>query len=222
MLPTSKSMKNITLISTVHKEMGKCNADELCAILEEVSPEIIFLEALENTYSNYDEKNRFSLFGVYHQKLEIKAIQKYFHSSSFEYVPVLDNGLPESFEKKYHLVCKNIQFQMMRYEFDSLASKQGFLFLNSPKSIYLQEELRKFENRLLRENKLNKAAIEDIDEYENSMMRNIYLCCRDNQFDKAVFLCGVAHRQSILEKIESFNSKEKLDLNWTLYGDQSV
>lgn len=214
-------MNEITFISTVHEEMGKCNADELCAILEKVSPEIIFLEALGNTYSNY-EKNLFSTFGVYHQKLEIKAIQKYCHSSSIEYVPVLDNELSDSFEKKYDLVCENIQFQTMLDDFNSLASEQGFLFLNSAKSIYLQGNMRMFESRLLLENKLNKSVNEHIDAYENSMMRNIYSYYRNNQFEKAVFLCGVAHRHSIIEKIESFNSKEKINFNWIIYGNQSV
>lgn len=214
-------MNNITFVSTVHKEMGKCNADELCAILEKLSPEIIFLEALENTYSNY-EKNLFSSFGVYHQKLELKALQKYCHSSSFEYVPVLDNGLSESFERKYNLVCEDIQFQMMLDDFNSLASEQGFQFLNSVKSIHLQDKMRMFEYSLLTDNKLNIASNEDIDAYENSMMRNIYSYCRNNQFNKAVFLCGVAHRHSIIEKIESFNSKDKIDLNWIIYGNQNV
>lgn len=211
-------MNNITFISTVHKEMGRCNADELCAILEKEHPEVIFLEALGDTYSNY-EKNLFSSFGVYHRKLEIKAIQRYSHSSLFEYVPVLDNGLSDSFKKKYDLVCENIQFQTMLDEFNSLASEQGFPFLNSAESIYLQEKMRRFEYHLLPGNKLNEAADEDIDAYENSMMRNIYSYCRNNQFDKAVFLCGVAHRRSIIEKMESFNSKEKIDLNWVIYNN---
>jgi hypothetical protein len=214
-------MNNITFISTVHKEMGKCNADELCAILEKVSPEIVFLEALGNTYSNYD-KTLFSSFGVYHKKLELKAIQKYCHSSSFKYVPVLDNGQSDSFEKKYEIVCENTQFQTMLDDFNSLASEQGFLFLNSSKSIYLQEKMRTFAHRLVLDNKLNKTANEDIDAYENSMMRNIYSYCRNNQFDKAVFLCGVAHRHSIIEKIESFNSKEKININWVIYGNQNI
>lgn len=82
--------------------------------------------------------------------------------------------------------------------------------------------MRMFECHLLLDNKLNKAADKDIDAYENSMMQNIYSYCRNNQFDKAVFLCGVAHRHSIIEKIESFNSKEKIDINWVIYGNQSV
>lgn len=214
-------MNNITFISTVHEEMGKCNADELCAILEKIRPEIVFLEALEKTYSSY-ERNLFSSFGEYHQKLEIKAIQKYSQSSSFEYVPVLDNGLSDSFEKKYDLVCENIQFQKMLNNFNLLAKEQGFLFLNSAKSIDLQEKMRKIEYLLLLENKLNDVVNEDIDAYENSMMRNIYSYCRKNQFDKAVFLCGVAHRHSIIKKIESFKSKIKIELNWVIYGNESI
>lgn len=59
-------MYHITLISTVHKEIGRCNADELCAIIGKINPEIIFLEALADTYSNYN-KMVFSSFGVYHE-----------------------------------------------------------------------------------------------------------------------------------------------------------
>ena len=51
------------------------------------------------------------------------------------------------------------------------------------------------------------------------MMRNIYSYCRDNQFEKAVFMCGVAHRHSIIEKIGSFNSKENMNLNWGIFGN---
>jgi len=78
-------MHHITFISTVHKENGKCNSDELCEIIEKISPDVIFLEALENTYSDYDEM-RFSSFGVFHNKLEIRAIQKYSFNINWKYV----------------------------------------------------------------------------------------------------------------------------------------
>ncbi|WP_162342680.1 hypothetical protein [Cyclobacterium salsum] len=214
-------MSTITLISTVHEEMGKCNADELCAILEKIRPEIVFLEALEKTYSNYD-KVRFTAFGVYHKKLEIKTIQKYGLSSTYKYVPLLDNGLSDSFQKKNDFLCRKNQHKKMLNDFNLLAKEQGFLFLNSAKSIGLQAEMRTFEYRLLLENKLNDAVDDDIDAYENSMLRNIYSYCRNNQFDKAVFLCGVAHRRSIIKKIESLSSKHKIDLNWVIYGNEIV
>lgn len=211
-------MHNVTFISTVHKEIGKSNADELCGILEKIGPEVVFLEALENTYSKYDE-NLFTSIGVFHKKLELKAIQKYSGSSPIEYVPVLDIGLANSWDKKYSQVCENIQLQKMIDDFNNLASLNGFQFLNSLKSIDLQEQMRMLENHLLNDTELNEIVNQDIEAYENSMMKNIYSFCRNNQFDKAVFLCGVAHRGSIIEKTGSFNSKEEIDLNWVIYGD---
>ena len=118
-------MHNITFISTTHKKIGKCNADELYKILEEESPDVVFLEALENTYSNY-EKTMFSSFGVYHGKLEIEAIQKYSNDTSIKYVPVLDSGLSDLFDLKYERVCENSQFQEMLDEFNSLTKAKGF------------------------------------------------------------------------------------------------
>ena len=211
-------MHNITFISTMHKEIGKCNADELCYILEKESPNVIFLEALNNTYSNY-EKNIFSSFGIYHQKLEIKAIQKYCHISPIEYVPVLNSGLSELFGNKCNIISKNIQFQKLLDDYNSLAGELGFSFLNSVESIKLQKKLRMFEYSILNNNNLNDRVNEDIDAYENSMLQNIYSYCKNNQFEKAVFMCGVAHRHSIIEKIGSFNSKEKMDLNWIVFGN---
>jgi hypothetical protein len=200
--------------------MGKCNADELCVILEQVSPEIVFLEALGDTYKDY-ERDLLLKSWVFHNKLEIEAIQKYNQSSTFEYVPVLDTELSDSFETKYELVFQNNQFKTMLDEYNALASEQGFLFLNSKRSIKLQDEMRQLEDLLVEDN-LIKTFNEDIEAYENPMMRNIYSYCRNNQFDKAVFLCGVAHRRSIIEKIESFNRKEEMVLNWVIYGDQSI
>ena len=61
-------MKKITFISTVHKGIGKCNADELYNILNEICPDVIFFEALDETYSKYEEM-LFSQSGVYYKKL---------------------------------------------------------------------------------------------------------------------------------------------------------
>lgn len=213
-------MHNITFISTMHKKNGKCNADELYNILKEESPEVAFLEALESTYSNYD-KTMFSSFGVYHQKLELEAIQKYSNNSSIEYVPVLDSGLSDLFNDKYERICENIQLQEVLDEFNSLVQTNGFQFLNSQLSITLHQKMRMLENRLLNHNDLNEAVNADIDAYENSMIRNIYSYCRINRFEKAVFMCGSAHRKSIIEKIRRYNTKEKMDINWVVYGEQS-
>ncbi|MCF8254576.1 MAG: hypothetical protein K9H61_07610 [Bacteroidia bacterium] len=192
-------MHEITFISTIHKEIGKCNADELCNIIGQISPEVIFLEALGDTYTKH-EKFLFSTFEVYHAKAEIKAIQIYSKQKDFKYIPVLDNGLSDKFEFKYNKVCENIEFKMLVDNLNSLTSEQGFHFLNSNECIRLHDEMLLIENEILNDNDLINAVNEDIDRYENSMIKNIYSYCRNNQFDKAIFMCGSAHRKSIIEK----------------------
>jgi len=100
--------------------------------------------------------------------------------------------------------------------FNSLASEYGFEFLNSVESIKLQEEMRMLESRLLNGSEVSKAANEDIDAYENSMIRNIYSYCKINQFITAIFLCGVAHRKSIIEKIEKYDVQE-VNPSWIIF-----
>lgn len=209
-------MYNITLISTVHKEIGKCNADELCDIIRKINPEVVFLEALEGTYSNYDNL-AFSSFGVYHNKLEVKALQKYCRDKTFAYVPVLDNGMPETFEKKYSIVCENKKLQNLIARFNSLTQEFGFQFLNSVESIDLHEEMRMLESHILNNNEVDEAANRDIDAYENSMIRNIYSYSKNNKFDTAIFMCGSAHRKSIIEKIAKYNALEEAELSWIIF-----
>jgi len=209
---------NITFISTTHKNNGKCNADELHKILEKKCPDVIFLEALNNTYSNYQKIN-YENFGVYHQKLELESIQKYSINHLFEYVPVLKCDMLDVFDHKYQYIYTNHQFQKMLDEFNSLVKTKGFKFLNGQICMEWHKKMRIFENHILNNNELIKAVDAAIDNYENSMMQSIYSYCENNQFNKAVFLCGSAHKYSIIEKIQSLYSKEKVSINWTFYGE---
>jgi hypothetical protein len=213
-------MYNIIFISTIHEDTGKCSAEELFKIINKLSPEVVFLEALDDTYKEY-EKSNFMLFGVYHKKLEISAIQRYSLNKDFKYVPVLDKGLSDSFKEKYNLVCNNSEFQRLFDSFNSLAEMNGFDFLNSVESIKLQEEMRATESHLLNGHEFDRAAKDDINVYEDSMIRNIYSYCKKNYFNSAIFMCGVAHRKSIIEKIGKQNSQEQIKLNWTVFGSEN-
>jgi hypothetical protein len=207
---------NITFISTIHKEIGKCNAEELYKIIEKLSPEVIFLEAVDETYSEY-EKYLFSTYGVYHKKLEISAIQKYNSNISFEYVPVCENGLSDAYHKKNKIVCQNRDLQKLIDNFISLAAEHGFKFLNSLECINLQEEMRVLETRILDISDLDKIVKADIDAYENPMIRNIYSYCNNNHFSSAIFMCGAAHRKSIIQKIEKSKTEEQVSLTWNIF-----
>ncbi|MCO5272640.1 MAG: hypothetical protein M9954_13365 [Cyclobacteriaceae bacterium] len=197
-------------------EMGNCSAEELYKIIEKLSPEVIFLEAVDDTYSEY-EKILFSTWGQFHKKLEIAAIQKYNLNTSFEYVPVCENGLSDAFDRKNKIVCENREMQQLIDNYNFLAEKQGFKFLNSLESINLQEEMRVVETRVLNNTELDEIVKADIEAYENPMIRNIYSYCNDNQFSSAIFMCGVAHRKSIIEKIEKSKAEEQVNLTWTIF-----
>lgn len=209
-------MQSITLISTIHKEIGKCNADELFKVIAEISPEVIFLEALESTYSNY-EQSLFSSFEMYSKKLEIHAIQKYCQEKSFQYVPVLDKGLSDAFDNKYNTVCESIDLQKLIDNFNSLSARNGFQFLNSIKAMDLQSEMRILEKNLLNNNEMQRMAEDDICLYEDTMVRNIYSYCKENLFNTAIFMCGVAHRKSLINKIADYNARKGINLNWIYY-----
>jgi len=209
-------MHIITFISTIHAEIGRCNAEELNKIIERLSPEVIFLEALADTYSEY-QKHLFTTFGVYHNKLELSALQKYSHNTSFEYVPVCENALSDNFHRKNEIVCQNRDMQQLIDNFNSLAAKHGFNFLNSLECINLQQEMRDLERRVLNNSELYKIVETDIHAYENQMIRNIYSYSKNKHFNAGIFMCGAAHRKSTIEKLEKSNTLEQVNLTWTIF-----
>ena len=211
-------MHKITFISTIHKDIGKCNSDELSVIIKKINPEVIFLEAIEETYTGY-ENYLYSTYGVYHKKLEISAIQKYNQIASFQYIPVCENGLSDAFRKKIELVCQNREQQKLIDNFNHLAAKNGFEFLNSLECVNLQEEMRALESKIINNHEMDKTVNADIDAYENSMFKNIYSYSNNNNFNSAIFMCGAAHRKSIIEKIKKYNTLEKININWVVYGN---
>lgn len=212
---------SITLISTVHKEIGKCNSNELYKIIESINPDVIFLEAFEQNYSKYDQM-LFSQFRVYKERLELKAIQTYSQNQPVEYVPVLDIGLSDEFETKIKIVSENKDYQKILDNYNLLETDGGFQFLNSKKSFALQDEMRELENRIIDNEIFHQKVNASIDAYENSMLRNIYLFCKEKSFKTAIFMCGAAHRKTITEKIGECERNSEVKLNWTFYnGGQS-
>lgn len=209
-------MYNITFISTTHEEFGLANPDELCKIINNLDPQVVFLEALEDTYTDY-EHHCFRYHGVEHKKLEIAALQKYAHLKKFNYVPVLERSLSNDFQKKYDIICEFPEMQRLIDEMIFLTNVQGFTFLNSPEVVKLHEQMLLVGSQLLNDHELDKRVHEDIDRYENEMLDNMYAFARENEFETAIFMCGSAHRKSMIEKIKNTNEKD-FNLNWKIFG----
>jgi hypothetical protein len=211
-------LPTITLISTVHKEIGKCNSEELCKIIEKLNPDVIFLEAFGNSYSEY-HMLLLSQFGIYQDRLEIKALQIYSQNHNFLYLPVLDIELSDEFETKLEIVSNNNDYRNIWDNYTSLEAEMGFQFLNSKEQIIYQEQMRELELRIIDNNVLHQKVNHNIDSYEHSMLRNIYLFCKDNSFRTGIFMCGAGHRKTIKQKIKEYETKEELKINWTFYNE---
>lgn len=211
-------MITITHISTKHREAGNCNAQSLKEILEELKPEVIFVEALEETYSFY-EQQLYSHFGVSHKKLEIKAIQKYQENNQSVYVPLLEVSLPKEFDLKYDRITQNVDYQKILDEYNEIVAQKGVKYLNTKESTKWQEQLRLKENLILNDDSLNKQVLNGVDVYEDNMIKNMYHYCEKNDFNKGVFLCGVAHRQSLIRKFQKLKKTQQAIINWNVYGE---
>ena len=99
----------------------------------------------------------------------------------------------------------------------------GFHYLNSE---YSNKQLSKLDAEIsltlktINEPNLNSIyeswkkhqALRDIE-----MINRIYDFCNDNTFEKAVFIVGVAHKESIIEKskdMQIYSEKFEWDINW--------
>ncbi|MGC1632640.1 MAG: hypothetical protein WA749_11070 [Gelidibacter sp.] len=235
-------MYNITLISTIHSEIGQCNSSELHKILEEIHPEVIFDE-LPIYLSDMYYSDSFDMY--YANKilrnqplpiipLEVKSIKRYKENYNIKIIPVdidLRQKLVE-FEDEISFMFltffKNDDYKKLDNERDVFIEQEGFHFLNS--NIFLEfldrkkiiekniieSEIQK--NRLL--NIYNLFQAEQYDNRENAMLQNIYDYSKENQYNQGVFLIGAEHKKSIMQKITEYEKISEIKLNWKIYSNK--
>jgi len=221
-------MYKITLISTSHTEIGKCNSDELHKIIESISPEVIFEELPNNSFDRFYKGNQLP-----DEPLEIKCIKKYLQNHNIKHIPVDIDASPNlstsDIEYMFNIFKKYDVYKKLEYEQDLLTAQDGFAYLNSKKCSELFDKKKITEKNLMEFgiNNMNllfhtyKLFHEEQDNRENEMLHNVYNYSKENQYNQAVFLIGSAHRNSIMQKIAEYETKEKLKLNWTFYNYQN-
>jgi hypothetical protein len=211
-------MNCVSLISTVHDEVGLANVSELRAILERVRPEVIFLEvpfsALDDYYMICSRSN-----------LESIAVRTYRESRPVKLVPV-DLPTPEAeFFEKVDYLHKRIregspEYRQLMARDTACMRAHGFAYLNSEDCINLWSDA--YKEMLSTIGRLDDARLveifeswkETIDHRENEMMKNIQEYCGANTFDKGAFLVGAAHRQPIIEKSKEQSSADPNSICW--------
>jgi hypothetical protein len=219
-------MFDITLISTRHEDAGACTSQELYKILEELRPEVIFLE-LPPSYllKRFIDRT--------HTSLETEAVRIYIDKYKLVIVAVDIDDVPDSnFFEEYKRAFERVEWLAdvngINLRNASDANRQytrmyGFNYLNSDHSITdyeahkdaLEQGLKQINDERL--NKAYQAWTEVNERRENEMLQNIYDYCKDWHFERAVFLLGAAHRKSMIDKIDHRENTETLKLNWFLY-----
>ncbi|MBK7132259.1 MAG: hypothetical protein IPH69_05355 [Bacteroidales bacterium] len=222
-------MHNITLIGTVHSESGKCNSDELYRIIETIGPEVIFEELSNDLYDRFYNGNQLS-----DESLEIKCIKKYLLNHNIKHVPVDIDVSPNLSTKDIEYMFNTFKkyddvYKKLDNEQNLLTEQDGFDYLNSNKCSELFEKKKTTENYLI-EFGINKNLLLHINKLSHKNMITVRIRCfrifitiaKKNQYNQAVLLIGSAHRKSIMQKIFEHKTKEKLNLNWTFYNNQSI
>jgi hypothetical protein len=218
-------MHNITLICTGHRERGKCNTDELYKIFEQIKPEVIFEETPPSMYDAYYKEHSVST-------LETNTIKKYKQEHIIKNIPVdKDYDIKET-KKHYDNYCylndvffdNNIRYNNLWGKHLEMTELYGFEYLNSIKYTILSERLHQIEEDIIKN--LNdvelfnryKIWINNISERENEMVKNVYNCGKENNFNNAIFTIGAEHKISIIKKITDMKEERiKINLIYDIY-----
>ena len=214
-------MYNITLLSSFHIELGKCNSNELYKIIEEIQPEVIF-EELSRDIFNMIYTERFPP-----QSLEAITSKKYLKQYKIKHIPVDTCEKNEAdFFNGYDIISnRSIQYTELFKQQISLIGQHGYLFLNSESHLELLDKMHIIEEDVLsdiNDFKLSnsyKLEMNLHDRRENKMLQNIYNYSKQYPYDRALFICGAEHRNPLIKKIQEYEKKGKPNLNWSFYNN---
>ncbi|MBN2589883.1 MAG: hypothetical protein JXA96_08465 [Sedimentisphaerales bacterium] len=212
-------MRKVTIVSTCHREKGTITAANLCRILEQIQPEVIFLEV---------SPDNFNL--LYHsgtpKTLEPKAVLQFASNRNVELVPV-DLSIHAGTAKEkadYRFKVLDTYSSERRKQIDMRINecmlRDGFEYLNGDQYSKDLNELDNEDLKVIR--RLNDPKITELNEWwisinsyrEDEMLRRIFEYSQINTFQEAVFLIGSAHRDAIFEKSKEQNDNLLQLVKW--------
>lgn len=206
----------ITLIATAHRECGLCNSEELYNIIEQITPEVIFEEVPPEKFDAIYK-------GLLSDSLETLTIKKYLQNHAIIHLPVdLNNQLNRSeIARMFEIFSiNNPEYDYLSNQLGLLRKQFGFPYLNSEKCQVLFERMHFLEDEIVQDLNLKKLTqtyngwLNFMEERDNEMIRNIYNYSNLNKYKRALFLVGVEHRKSIMDKIHEFEKNNKIHLAW--------
>ncbi len=210
------SMSCVTLIFTVHEELGLANANELVAILHILQPEVIFLEVPVSAFDDYYVSHT-------RRNLESEAVCLFLESHPCTKLVPVDMPTParEFFEDHEQLFMRVRQTSRVYRQLARVDRERqrmyGFAYLNSSYCEQHWAEMRKEELRVLAQvGDPGLTGIQAVWERTNElreleMLTNIRQWCLEHRFERGALLVGAAHRHSLTEKLQA-----QTLINWSL------
>ncbi|WP_162925860.1 hypothetical protein [Isoalcanivorax indicus] len=212
----------ITLVGTVHRELGKCNEAQLLGLLKAVDPDVIFEEIRPEDHDRLYKDEAAST-------VEIRAIKSYMKMKAVRQVPVDDFATPQGLKAGADEIFAYAEQSSKEYcravsNIDRMAFNHGYNFLSG----LAQIELRNKADALLetcisssgnaRLQGLLSAWYIQLRNREEAMLENIYGFCRMNSFSRGVYLVGAGHMSYIARGLEERLEAEPKPVEWCVWS----
>lgn len=218
-------MFNITLVSTLHSEYGKCNAEELFKIIESINPDIIFEELTHKLFDKFYVENIIPV-----EPPEVKAVKRYVRVNKIKNIPVdiggSQNLITNEIENMFKTFSKYTAYSKIEDEQMRLSFEEGYKFLNSKRNEELFEKKKIVEESLIpfqinkeRLFRIHKLFYEEQDKREHEIIKNICNHSQKVKYNQGLLLLGSGHRKRIFEKLKVCTHDGQVKLNWALYGN---
>lgn len=158
--------------------------------------------------------------------IETSAIKRYIQNYQITRLPVdIDENelivipLKSDIIELKDVVYNNFEFYKLQHQLRFLSEQHGFHYLNSAyckeimKYIWLMEEniLEKINHKKLFQTR--KIWLNIMCNPDNEMINTINNYSVHNKYNKALFLNGAEHRESIIDKLSKFAMNNKPELN---------
>ena len=169
-------MYNITLIGTIHSEIGKCNSEELYKIIESINPEVIFEELPKNLFDlfykgkcHFEELQKNLKYKLPNNLLdkiealplseipvEVACVKKYLQNHNIKNISVdidINLELSEEMEIMFGEFYRHDDVYKKLVDENKLLTEQyGFDYLNSENYLDLDEKVKFREKQLIESN----------------------------------------------------------------------
>jgi hypothetical protein len=211
----------VSVIGTVHEDVGGANSAELLSLLLRIQPEVIFLEMPPSAIADY--------FGGPRSNLESTAVSRYRGLHQVDLVPVdLPTPSPEFFsnieEVRRSIRSRSVDYCRLVSWDEQYVEARGFEYLNS--SDYNARLGEIHAARLAALAAIGDPRLLEIDEVftstnerrDEAILGNIESYCVGTSFHSGVLLVGAAHRKSLFLKSVAHAESGPRSTQWYFFG----